>query len=166
MRDPHYRTCFGVSSPGVPFNSGVANQRPLFVLPHSIFVVALLIAGSMAPLPASLIMKLRHERIDASEGHSSFARLTVNKHSFGTSKHFDAWFERLLADLSLLSAANVTARRCRQQALEQIFQFFEMAWQIIVDSPDRQTIVTLTNYRSRPVITAREVPDGKSSCAF
>src|SRR6516225_9207267 len=87
MRDPHYRTCFGVSSPGVPFNSGVANQRPLFVLPHSIFVVALLIAGSMAPLPASLIMKLRHERIDASEGHSSFARLTVNKHSFGTSKH-------------------------------------------------------------------------------
>ena len=62
---------------------------------------------------------------------------------------------------------NVTAPPMRAlYALKQILQFFEIAWQIIVDSPDRQTIVTLTNYRSRPVITAREVPDGKSGCAF
>jgi hypothetical protein len=35
-----------------------------------------------------------------------------------------------------------------------------------LDSLDRQTTVTLTNYRSRPVITAREMTDGKSDCPF
>jgi len=51
-------------------------------------------------------------------------------------------------------------------ALKQILQFFEIAWQIIVHSPDRQTIVTLISYRSRSVITPREVSDGKNGCAF
>jgi hypothetical protein len=30
-----------------------------------------------------------------------------------------------------------------------------------LNSPDRQPMVTLTDYRSRPLITAREVTDGK-----
>ena len=34
-----------------------------------------------------------------------------------------------------------------------------------LDSLDRQTMVTLTNYRAR-VVTAREVTDGKSGCPF
>jgi len=33
-------------------------------------------------------------------------------------------------------------------------------------TPDRQTMVTLTDYRSSPVITAREVTDGESGCPF
>jgi hypothetical protein len=35
-----------------------------------------------------------------------------------------------------------------------------------LNSPDRQTMVTLTDYRSCPVLTAREVTDGKSGCPF
>jgi hypothetical protein len=58
------------------------------------------------------------------------------------------------------------AQRCDAYAFEQILQFTEIAWQITVYSPDRQTMVTLTNYRSRPVITAREVTQGKSGCPF
>jgi len=47
---------------------------------------------------------------------------------------------------------NVTAPPMRAlYALKQILQFFEIAWQIIVHSPDRQTIVTLISYRSRSV---------------
>src|SRR5262249_41708415 len=35
-----------------------------------------------------------------------------------------------------------------------------------LDSLDRQTMGTLINYGSRPVITAREVTNGKSGCLF
>ena len=52
-------------------------------------------------------------------------------------------------------------------ALERILQFLEICMaDNRLDSPDRQTMVTLTNYHSRPVTIAREMTDGKSGCPF
>jgi hypothetical protein len=68
---------------------------------------------------------------------------------------------------SLLLATNVTAPATPAVGTGADFAILRNCMaDNCLDSPDRQTMVTLINYRSRPVITAPEVTDGKSGRPF